>query len=136
MRSLICGLLALTVLACDKTYITVPTAPGQLPAGTGTTPRHVIQFRVIGNASSARVRFSTPADGLDQVITTLPYFNGFTTTNTSVFLSLEVTPAGYPMLTLYPFLAAQIVVDDALFREATAADLSLGTLAVNGTWRQ
>lgn len=138
LRSLVLGVLACTVLACDKTtYIGGPTAPGQVPAAGPAPPvLNTIQFRVIGNANAVRVRYSTPADGLAQTVTTLPYFNSFTTSATSLFLSLDVTPTGYPMLLLNPFLGAQIVVNDTLFREATASDLTLATLSASGTWRR
>jgi hypothetical protein len=113
-----------------STTTTTPTSP--TPPVTRTT----IEFRVVGNASSARIRYSTPVDGLTQVISSLPYSSSFSTAATSLFLSLEVTPLSYPLLSGNPFLAIQIVVNGALFREATANDLSLTTLSVSGTWRQ
>ena len=139
MKSLLLVVVGLVGLAgagaCDKTYISVPTAPGQ-GTPTPTVQHHTIQFRVIGNPTSVRVRYATPADGLAQVVTTLPYVNSFTTASASLFLSLEATPTDYPMGTLFPFLGIQIVVDDVVFREASAQTSALTTLSVNGTWRQ
>jgi hypothetical protein len=135
MRALIGGLICLAVVACDKTYITVPTAPGQSSAGSPAATKHTVSFRVIGNATAAKVRYATPADGLAQVVTTLPYVNTFTTTIESLFLSLDATPTEYPLGTLFPFLGIQIVVDDVVFREATSQTSALTTLSVTGTWR-
>jgi hypothetical protein len=134
MRSLLVALVALSLAGCDREItINLPTEP------TPTTPavvKSTIEFRVVGNATSVRVRYSTPADGLTQLTTTLPYFTRFVTTESTLFLSLEVTPTGYGFLTVSPFLAAQILVDGALFREATANEFVLNTITVNGTWRR
>jgi hypothetical protein len=129
--------LVLTAAACTK--VTYPpdragTPTGPTPTPTPTTAR--VEFRVVGNATSARVRISTPLDGLTQVVTTLPYFASFRTTEDSVFVSLEVTPLNYSLLTTAPFMSAQIVVDGTLFREATSNELLLNTLSVSGTWRR
>jgi len=127
--------IAAVALACGDTIINVPTAPErtgtQQPAVTNT----VIEFRVLGNPSAVRIRYSSPADGLTQVVTTLPYSNHFTTTATNLFLSLEATPLGYSVL-VNPFLGIQIVVGGSLFREATSNEFLLNTLSVSGTWRQ
>jgi hypothetical protein len=137
MRSLIVALVALTLAACGDTVINVPTAPRETTPTTPTpVPRTTIEFRVVGNASSARIRYSTPTDGLTQVVSSLPYFSSFSTTATSMFLSLEVTPLSYPLLSGNPFLAIQIVAGGVLFREATANDTTANTLSVSGTWRQ
>lgn len=145
LRSLVFGWIGITAVACTgllclgcRDTIIVPTAPAPTPTPTPTpeVARNSIQFRVIGNASSVRVRFSSPADGLTQLITSLPYSSGFTSAASSLFLSLEATPLLYQGINIQPFLSVQIVVNDAVFREATASDFSLSTLAVSGTWRQ
>lgn len=136
MRILSAALLTLAVVGCGDTIVNLPTTPTPTPATPTPAPRTMIEFRVVGNASAVRVRYSTPIDGLAQVITSLPYGNSFTTAASSMFLSLEATPITYPILMGNPFLAIQIVAGGVLFREATANDLTLNTLAVSGTWRQ
>jgi hypothetical protein len=146
LRSLLSALLCVTTIACGglicfgcgDTIVNVPTAPTPTPTATPTPAPapNVIAFRVIGNPTSVRVRYSTPVDGLGQVITTLPYFNTISTTARTMFLSLEATPTSYPIGTLFPFLSVQIVVNDQVFREATSQDFLLSTLSVSGTWRQ
>jgi hypothetical protein len=137
MRSISVALLALALCGCGDTIVNVPTAPRETtPVTPPPAPRSTIEFRVVGNAAAVRVRYSTPIDGLTQVVTSLPYGNSFTTAATTMFLSLEATPISYPLLSGNPFLAIQIVVNGSLFREATANDTALNTLSVSGTWRQ
>jgi len=136
MRTLCAFVVALTVAGCGDTkiYNTSPTAPSPavvVPAIVKAT----ISFRVFGNASQVRIRYSTPIDGLTQVVTSLPYANTFTTSEASMFLSLEGTPLIYPVV-LNPFFSVQIVTDGVLFREATSADFTANALAVSGTWRR
>ena len=144
LRSLVFGWIGLSAacgglllcLGCGDTVVNVPTAPTPTPTATPEIARNQIEFRVNGNPSSVRVRYSTPADGLAQVLTSLPFQNGFSTTATSVFLTLEATPIQYQGIMVFPFLSVQIVVNDTVFREATSADFSLQTLSVSGTWRR
>jgi hypothetical protein len=142
MRSLVAGLLpllALTLAACGDTIVNLPTQPSNQATTTGTTPavvKSTIEFRVVGNPTSVRVRFSSPSEGLTQVVTTLPYSITFTTTADTLFLSLEATPIAYSFLTDYPFLSAQIVANGTLFREDTSNEFLLRTIAVSGTWRR
>jgi len=135
MRSIVV-VLALALCGCGDTVINVPTPTAPTPTPATPAPRTTIEFRVVGNAAAVRVRYSTPIDGLTQVVTSLPYGNSFSTAATTMFLSLEATPIAYPLLSGNPFLAIQIVVNGALFREATANDTALNTLSVSGTWRQ
>lgn len=134
-RTLLLVVLSALAIACRPTTnvsITNPTAP------TPTNPlpvKHTIQFRVSGNPSSVRVRYSTPVDGLGQVVTSLPYFNTFTIAGDSIFLSLEATPISYGFVQ-FPFLSIQIAVDNTVFREATSADFLLVPLSASGQWRQ
>jgi len=128
--------LALLPIACGDTIVNVPTTPSPTPTTTPAPVKHTIQFRIVGNASSVRVRYSTPIDGLAQVVTSLPYLNTQTTVDTTMFLSLEATPIGFGFAVLYPFVNVQIVVDNVVFREASAQDFFLTPLAVSGQWRQ
>jgi len=131
-RSLLVALLL--VAGCGDTIVnnlppTAPTPP--------TTPvKTVIEFRVQGNASSVRVRYSSPLDGLVQVVTSLPYFNSFSTEASSMFLSLEAAPLTYPTIITSPFLSVQIVAGGTMFREATSNDFFFVPLQASGTWRR
>jgi len=141
---LVAALAALGVAACSDTIVTtVPTQASSVPVGAGGVPvpgpgggviQSVIEFRANGNATSVRIRYSTPIDGLVQVVTTLPYNASFRTSAPTMFLALDVTPLSYPFIT-YPFLSAQIVANGSLFREATSSTFMLETLSVSGTWR-
>lgn len=138
MRSCLVILVALLVAGCRPTTNVTITSPSA-PTPTNPIPvvvKHTIQFRVTGNAMSARVRYSTPTDGLGQVVTSLPYFNTFTIAGDSLFLSLEATPSGYGSGVFYPFLSVQIAVDNTVFREATTQDFILSPLSISGQWRQ
>jgi hypothetical protein len=131
-RLLILATLAALAIACGDTIINVPTEPTPKPA---PVLKHTVQFRVLGNASSARIRYSTPVDGLGQVVTSLPYFNTLQVDGAAAFLSLEATPVSYGYV-MYPFLSVQIAVDNVVFREATSADFQLLPLSASGQWRQ
>lgn len=120
--------------ACGDTIVNVPTTPTPTAPTAPTSVR--LEFRVTGNANSARIRYSTPLDGLVQTTTTLPFFTSFSTTADTMFLSLEVTPISYSAIVLNPFLSAQILVNNTLFREATSTDFLLYPISVNGTWRK
>jgi len=136
MRLIVSIVLAVFVCGCGDTNVWIPTAPTAPTApAVAAVVRSTIAFRVFGNASQVRVRYSTPIDGLTQVTTSLPYSNTFTTADASMFLSLEATPLIYPVV-LSPFLSVSIVVDGVLFREATSNDFTNNTLAISGTWRR
>jgi hypothetical protein len=130
-RLLLLTLLGL-VSACGDTIYNLPSTPAP---STSVVQNDRIEFRVTGNANSARIRYSTPTDGLVQTISSLPFFTSFFTNQPSIFLSLDVTPISYPFVLTFPFMSAQILVDGDLFREATSNDTSLGTLSVTGTFR-
>jgi hypothetical protein len=135
-RILVVVIVGVLATRCGDTIINnTPTQPST--AGTSTTSTMTkIEYRVSGNASSARVRYSNEQDGLIQTVTTLPFFTTVTTTQDSAFVSLEVTPLSYPAIVTAPFLSAQIFVNGNLFREATSNEFILNTIAVNGTWRK
>ena len=136
VRTLLVAFLSSVAIACGDTIVNVPTTPTPLPSTTPVVVKHTIQFRAQGNPSSVRIRYSTPVDGLGQVVTSLPYFQTFTISGDSVFLSLEATPISYGYAVIYPFLSIQIAVDNVVFREATSADFILAPLATSGQWRQ
>jgi hypothetical protein len=117
---------------CDDHHeiiVNLPTAPTPEVLST-------IEFRVIGNANSVRIRHVNPVDGLTQVTTVLPYVVSLQTDQVVMFLSLDVTPISYPVGTFTPFLSAQIFVNGRLFREGSSADLLLTPISVSGTWRK
>ena len=136
MRSLLVVLVALLVAGCGDTIVNLPTNPTPVPSTTPAAVKHTVQFRVLGNATSALVRYATPVDGLTQVVTSLPYFQTFTTTSDSLFLSLDAMPLSFAVSVSYPFMSVQIVVDNTVFREASSQDFLASPLAVSGQWRQ
>lgn len=119
------------VTSCDDDgpQVIVGTSPTQ-------TIKIPIEFRVVGNAGSARVRYSNPSDGLTQVVTTLPFVTSFTTSQEHIFVSLEATPISFPFSVTYPFNAVQIFADGMLFREASSTDFLQSTIGVSGTYRR
>ena len=137
LASLALALATAIAIGCgDRTTIvnppTSPSSPFGAPTSSSVTP---IEFRVTGTPASARVRYSTPADGDVQVVTALPYTAAFTTTADAVFLSLDATPIVLGSST-FPFFSVQIVVNHVVFREASSTDFLFTTLSVNGTWRR
>ena len=128
--------------ACTKVYVPNPTQPtvDERPNNTLPQPipirRDFVEIRVTGNATSARIRYSNPLDGLIQVTTVLPFFVAFESVKDTLFLSLEVTPVSYGLLTNSPFMSAQIFVNGNLFREAASSDFLLNTIIVSGTFRR
>lgn len=139
---LVAFLSILTVNCSDTNVIYPPTGPTQVVTTNPNNPQnpvilaHKIEYRVTGNATGARVRYSNSNDGIAQVTTVLPFVFNITTNQQSIFLSLEATPTGYGILTTTPFMAAQIFVDGLLFRETASSDFFLSTITVSGTWRQ
>lgn len=127
--------IALTAISCTKVYNQLPNQPTPVPTTNTADKLTKIEYRVTGNALSARVRYSTEIDGLVQTVTTLPFFTSFNTLETNLFLSLEVTPISFPGID-YPFLSAQIYAGGILFREATSSSVLLNTLSVEGNWRK
>jgi hypothetical protein len=128
----------LLCLACRDTINVLPSpVPTPTPTPTVTPiPLNVIEFRVNGNPTLAKVRFSDPVDGLTIVTTVLPYSISIQTAQTTMFLSLEATPTSYPFSVNVPVLQVQIFANGSLFREANSADFSLNTISVSGTWRK
>ena len=139
MRILLFAALLL-ISGCQERNYYNPNSPSPtpIPPNGGGNPTPVtstkIEFRVGGNIQSARIRFSNAVDGTSQVITTLPYNTTITTTESSMFLSLEATPISYST-GLYPFMSVQIFVNGVLFRESVSNDY-FSTLSVSGTWRK
>lgn len=129
------GIAFILFSACGDRDTTV-NVNNQSPTGPSSVITTKIEFRVTGNALSARIKYSNQIDGLNQTISTLPFFTSFNTNESSMFLSLEETPVSYPFSVLFPFMSIQIIVNGELFREATSTDFLLNTLSVNGTWRR
>ena len=129
---------ALLSVACSDTYVTLPTTPTTLPSpGVVAVTRATVAFRAIGTPTNVRIRYSSPADGLNQIVTTLPWSGAFDTTTDSLFLSLEGQPLAFDLFASSPpFFAIQIVVNGLLFREATSNDFLFNSLQVSGTWRR
>lgn len=130
---------ACTGLVCLGCRDTINVLPSPVPTPTPTAtpvPLNVIEFRVNGNPTLAKVRFSDPVDGLTLVTTVLPYSISIQTAQTAMFLSLEATPTSYPFSVNVPVLQVQIFANGSLFREASSADFSLNTISVSGTWRK
>ena len=144
MYKLATAVFLVLISSCTRVYVPGPPEPSSTyysnnPGSTGTpinVSKDTIEFRVVGNASSVKVRYNNSVDGLVQVNTTLPYIVNFQTSSTTLFLSLDATPVSYPISTFSPFLAVQILVNGNLFREATASDFQLNTLSVSGTYRR
>jgi len=136
MRTASVAFLSLFLTACGDTYITVPTAPGAPNTSTVAVTNTRVEFRVTGNATSARIRFLNPSDGLTQVTTVLPYYTSFVSSQDELFVSLEATPQGYPASANPAFLSIQIFMNGLLFREASSSDILLSTLSVSGTYRK
>lgn len=142
-RLLILALLVLISGCQERNYYDSTTGPTRVTNptpnnGGNPTPTTVskIEFRVSGNAVSARVRFTNAQDGTTILTTTLPYVTTISTTESSMFISLEATPTSYPFSTTDPFMMVQIFVNGSLFREAVSEDFMYSTLSVSGTWRK
>lgn len=128
-----------SIVGCRDTIIIPSPVPTPTPTATASptpVPLNVIEFRVNGNPSLARVRYSNPVDGLTLVSTTLPYEISIQTAQTTMFVSLDATPTNYPITVDVPFLSVQIFANGALFREANSSSFLLSTISVSGTWRK
>jgi len=137
MRTLTIVLALVVAAACGDTYVSVPVSPSTLPTvPTVAALRTTVAFRAIGTPTSVRVRYATPADGLAQIVTTLPWNGQFETSADNLFLSIEGVPLSTSILTASPFFGIQIIVNGSLFREATSSSFLLETLTVSGTWRR
>jgi len=126
MKYVLTVLSALFILSC--TDVILPANPSEY------VWKDKIEFRVTGNAITTRIRYEGP-DGLQQVISTLPFNTEFTSTKSSIFLTLEALPLNYPIPTLFPFLSVQIIVNGNIFREATFSDFTTIPISVSGTFK-
>ena len=136
-RKLLLFALVLGLTACTR--VILPAAPSVVEDKVVTPPPPVpstpIAFRVSGTLASVRVRYSNELDGLTQVTTSLPFTVSFSTDKTTMFLSLDATPAVTGVIGTTPFLSVQIFVNNVLFREASSTDLSQ-TVTASGIWRR
>lgn len=134
MKYLIVFALALLSASCSHT--TVNGSSSYNPTQPSQPSQSVVQFRVTGTLTSARILYTDPLDGTVQVITSLPYVAQVTANTNELFLALDVTPLNYSFASASPFVSAQIFVNNVLFREAIDTSGSFNTLSVSGTWRQ
>lgn len=127
-RTLVLLLLLLTPACGDETE--TPTRPD--PAVATVNAVDLIEFRVVGNAVTSTVRYTTSIDGTAQVTTGLPFSVTVRTSRERVFLSLDVSVqvAGPALNT---FVIAQIFVNGSLFREAYGSG-QLPTVTASGTF--
>lgn len=113
--------------------------PSPTPTPTPTVQPvvfNVIEYRVTSNASSVKINYSFPTDGLTVITSVPPYDISYSTLSNTVFVSLSATPVSYPFNILTPFTSVQIFANGNIFREATSSDFLLGTISVSGTWRK
>jgi hypothetical protein len=126
----------LSLTACNRIYVP-STSPSQVDTTTVVKVIHdQIDFRVLGNALGAKVRYSNTLDGLLQINTTLPFQISIDSIKDSIFLSLEATPTGFSGATFSPFIEVQIFVNGNLFREASSSSVFLDTVSISGTYRR
>ena len=126
---------SLNGLCHDTINITNPS-PTPTPTVTPVVQFNIIEYRVTSNASSVKISYSFPTDGLTLITSVPPYDTSYSTTLNTAFVSLSATPVSYPFNILTPFLSVQIFANGNIFREATSSDFLLGTVSVNGTWRK
>lgn len=108
-----------------------PTGPSPVTP-TVTTTR--IEFRVSGNVPTVRVRYSDSTNGVNQVVTSLPFQAAFDTSLTSLFLSLDVSSTTAVLIS-NPFLSAQILVNGVVFRQGSSTEV-LPSILISGDWRK
>jgi len=137
-RSLLVVVLAFS--SCTKIYNIrdrdpSPTAPSPTPPAAPDR----IEFRAFGNTGGAPVtiKFTNGIDGLTvQVANSLPYVADITSTEASIFLSLEGS-ALVPLLSQPSgILQVQIFTNGRLFREGSAAGFATLTATAQGTFRR
>jgi len=131
-RNVVTVLLCVCVVSCTKIYNQEsPLAPSGGAGDTGTGAR--IEYRVAGSAVAATIRYSNSDDGLTQVNTGLPWSVTFTTTRSTMYLSLDAQPVSFGSAP--PFMSAQIFVNGLLLREASSTTF-FAPLTVSATYRR
>lgn len=138
MKRIIPLILAVGIFACrDIVNVTNPSpTPTPTPTVIPTPQLNEIEYRVQSNATSVRISYSFPTDGLTLVTSVPPYDTVYSTSLNTVFVSLTATPVSFPFNILTPFTSVQIFANGSIFREATTSDFLLGTISVSGTWRK
>jgi hypothetical protein len=123
-------LLLLFVAGCDQNIdVILPADP------TPIATVNVFEYRVTGNAQQARIRYSNPIDGTNQITTALPFFTSFKTDRDSLFLSLDATPINFSFNVTQPFPSVQIFVNGVLFQQSSSTEFN-ETVSASGSWRR
>jgi hypothetical protein len=123
-------LLLLFVAGCDHNIdVILPADP------TPVAVVNVFEYRVTGNAQQARIRYSNPIDGTNQITTALPFFTSFKTDRDSLFLSLDATPISFSFNVTQPFTSVQIFVNGVLFQQSSSTEFN-ETVSASGSWRR
>ena len=100
------------MLECES-----PTAPTPVPVPT----LHTIEFRVLGDiildpgTNGVEIQFGSTQEGTSRILSTLPWFSSTKTSRDSLFIVLNAAATGFGVI------QAQIIVNNELFREASAS---------------
>jgi hypothetical protein len=93
----------------------------------------VVEFRVVGNAVSTTIRYTTSVEGTNQVTTGLPFSVTLRSDRDRIFIALDVAVQIANPTTLNTFVIAQVFVNGQLFREAYGAGI-LPSVSASGTF--
>lgn len=130
MRYLLLLVLLLPSVSCDQNIdVILPSDP------TPVVVTNVFEYRVTGNAQQARIRYSNPIDGTNQITSALPFFTSFKTERDSLFLSLDATPINFSFNVTQPFTSVQIFVNGVLFQQSSSTEFN-ETVSASGSWRR
>lgn len=100
-------------------------APTPLPSPTPKT--YTIEYRVIGDVRQADITYVSDIYGSNDILTGLPWFASFKTSNNRVFVSLSALANSDGVLRV------QILVDGVLFREGSTDGFFGSSVEVSGT---
>lgn len=134
-RRALVAVLVIALTACTIKDDRGQTDDDEIGSPTGPSARtDQLEFRVIGNIPSARIRASDSINGLTQTTTGLPWYYSTASTRSNVFLSLDAV-ALEPAAAGTGILQVQIVVNGEIFREASAVGYA-PIVSVSGTFRR
>jgi hypothetical protein len=102
---------------------------GAIPAPTPlpVAKTYTIEYRVIGDVRQADITYVSDIYGSNDVLTGLPWFASFKTSNNRVFVSLSALANSDGVLRV------QILVDGVLFREGSTDGFFGSSVEVSGT---